>query len=327
MDDNTRKIKLLRLFDILKTESDEEHPLTTEQLCKRLEDEGIFCDRRTLSKDIEVLNRYDYEVLSCSVGRKKGYYIADRCFSIAEIRLLTDAVMGSHLITEKKTEQLIEKLSQLCSSNQSELIKSSIVHFNSGKCTNEKIYYTIDALDKAIKLKRKVNFVYFHLNENRKKIYHSLNGIHYVQPAALIYNNDNYYLTCYDQKSEKGYNYRLDRIEQVVIEDEQISKEAERYSNTVNGYSSRVFGMYGGETFSVTLEFTMSMIDQIYDKFGNNIHIIKAAEDRYTVNVDIQISPVFFSWVFQYMGKITVIGPEIVVNEYKKMLECAINQL
>ena len=46
--ENFSKIKLLRIWEILKQESDEEHPLSTNQIIERLARGGISCDRKTL---------------------------------------------------------------------------------------------------------------------------------------------------------------------------------------------------------------------------------------------------------------------------------------
>ena len=48
-----QKIKLLMLYELLKQETDESSPITTDELCYKLEELGISCDRRTLSKDIK----------------------------------------------------------------------------------------------------------------------------------------------------------------------------------------------------------------------------------------------------------------------------------
>lgn len=54
--DNYKNIKLLKLWDMLRQEIVEQHPLTTNQICSRLSETGIICDRRTLSKDIAALD-------------------------------------------------------------------------------------------------------------------------------------------------------------------------------------------------------------------------------------------------------------------------------
>ena len=57
------KIKLLKIWEILKQDSDENNPLTTNQIIDKLAASGIGCDRRTLYQDITALNSYGYEVV------------------------------------------------------------------------------------------------------------------------------------------------------------------------------------------------------------------------------------------------------------------------
>ena len=40
--DHWQKIKLLKLLELLKQESDELHPMTTSQICKRMEEMDIL---------------------------------------------------------------------------------------------------------------------------------------------------------------------------------------------------------------------------------------------------------------------------------------------
>ena len=39
--DNKQKIKLLYLMEVLRQETDEQHPMSTNQICKRLGEQGI----------------------------------------------------------------------------------------------------------------------------------------------------------------------------------------------------------------------------------------------------------------------------------------------
>lgn len=73
--ENWQKYKLLKLLELLRQETDEQHPLATSALCNRLAEMGISCERRTLTKDIAVLNELGYEVMWNWVGKEKGYYI------------------------------------------------------------------------------------------------------------------------------------------------------------------------------------------------------------------------------------------------------------
>lgn len=319
--DRNRKLKLLKLLELLRQETDEQHPMKTTDICQRLESMDISCDRRILASEIQTLCEQGYEIQQCQVGRAKGYYIDDRAFSVPELRMLIDAVEASQLLTDKKTQELIDKIVRLSGDRQAEILKSSIVRFNTAKPTNERIYYTIEALERAIRLKKKVTLRYFHLNEHREKVYRSENGIHTVEPIALVYNNDRYYLTCYNPTADRNYNYRLDRIEWVEILDDKISKNAVIRSRSVAKYTAQVFRMYGGTPEKVTLLFDAHMIDYIYEKFGMDTKIWPCGESQYTARVYVQLSPTFYGWLFQFAGKLKIIAPEGACREYKEMLK------
>lgn len=109
---NYQKIKMLKLKEMLSC-ADEGHPLTTEEICRRLGEMEISCDRRTVTKDIELLNGFGYRVRYRMVGHKKGYYLAESGFSAAELRMLADAVMAAPFISEQKSEELIGKIASL----------------------------------------------------------------------------------------------------------------------------------------------------------------------------------------------------------------------
>ena len=52
---NMQKIKLLKLYELLRKETDEAHPISRVELCRRLNEMGISSNVRTLSLDIEVM--------------------------------------------------------------------------------------------------------------------------------------------------------------------------------------------------------------------------------------------------------------------------------
>lgn len=137
--ENWQKYKLLKLLELLRQETDEQHPLATSALCNRLAEMGISCERRTLTKDIAVLNELGYEVMWNWVGKEKGYCIEDRSFSIPELKILTDAVQAASFITDKKTAELIDKIANLGGTHKADILKSNMVCFNTRKHSNESI--------------------------------------------------------------------------------------------------------------------------------------------------------------------------------------------
>ena len=319
--DNYRKIKLLKLLDMLRHETDEQHPLSTTQICTKLGNMGIVCDRRTLPRDIATLNEQGYEIMSVMIGHDKCYYVEDRSFSIPELKILIDAVQAASFITDKKTSELVEKIAALGGSHRAEILKSNMVCFNTRKHSNEQIYYNVDTLERAIQNNKKVIFYYYNLDENGNKVYRRDHHHYVVEPIALVFNEDNYYLISYSSRHDGTANYRVDRMEAVEIVEEDICEKAISLRNSVSGYTEQAFKMYGGESVEVVLEFSDSLIGVVFDKFGEDVKMRRTSEDRCVATVTVQISPVFWSWLFQFGKQMTVVSPPQVSDEYKQKIQ------
>lgn len=315
---NWQKIKLLKLSELLRQETDEQHPLTTQRICALMEDAGIPCDRRVLSKDISLLNDIGIEVLETWVGKSKGYYIEDRGFSVPEIRILIDAVQAAGFITEKKTEQLIDKMANLGGTHRAEILKNNIVCFNTRKHSNEGIYYNVDALGNALQQQKKVIFRYFDIDINGQKAYRR-EGHHYVaEPVALVFNEDNYYVITYSTKYNNTANYRVDRMDSVEMIDEDISEKAVQLRSEVGKYTEQAIKMYGGTLQSVELEFDSRLTGAVYDRFGENVEMSAADNDKIRATIQVQLSPTFWGWLFQFGKQMKIISPNEVIEEYKR---------
>ena len=153
-----------------------------------------------------------------------------------------------------------------------------------------------------------------------KKLY-GRNGERYVvNPVAMIWDRDNYYLVCYDDEHDDTANYRIDRMENVSEEAENINKDERLACFDAETFRSQVFSMFSGERQNVTLKFTADTIEDVLDKFGEDVNIKKIGED-YFVDVSIQVSKKFFVWVLGSRGKIKIQSPQNVEQEFYKFLE------
>lgn len=156
--ENMQKIKLLKLYELLRNDTDESHPISRRDLCSRLNELGISSNVRTLSLDIEVLQENGFEVMSFLKDKERFYYIPERELTIPEIKILIDAVQAASFVTEKKTAELVEKVAALAGSHSAELLKKNMVCFNTRKHTNEAVLYTVDSIEDAIIRKKKIAF-------------------------------------------------------------------------------------------------------------------------------------------------------------------------
>ena len=92
-----QRLKLLKIWEILRQETDEAHPMSSVALLQRLEEIDIKCDRRTLYADIQALNESGYKI-HCNRRKTNEYFVERREFSMAEIQILMDAVQAASFI-------------------------------------------------------------------------------------------------------------------------------------------------------------------------------------------------------------------------------------
>ena len=92
---NMQKIKLLKLYELLRKETDEAHPISRVELCRRLNEMGISSNVRTLSLDIEVMQENGFEIMSYLKDKEKFYYVPEHELTVPEIKILIDAVQAA----------------------------------------------------------------------------------------------------------------------------------------------------------------------------------------------------------------------------------------
>ncbi|MBR3431041.1 MAG: WYL domain-containing protein, partial [Clostridia bacterium] len=85
---STLKMKMLALWEILRADSDAEHPLATSEICRRLAERGIPCERKSVSTDVALLKQHGYEVETDEVSRTRYYWVPDRRFSVPELKII-----------------------------------------------------------------------------------------------------------------------------------------------------------------------------------------------------------------------------------------------
>lgn len=316
MAENNQKIKLLRIIEYLRAESDAGKPVSTSQIIGYLNSIHISCERRTLYKDMDMLIESGANIVKTELGRENAYYINEVSFSLAEVKTLIDAVQAANFVPADKTAELVEKLLAYAGVRRSEIVRDNIIFYNNHKHSNESIFENIEQLELAIRQKKQASFYYFDLDEKRNRVYRKEKKRYITDPVALVFSEDNYYLVAYSQKYQNAVNYRVDRMDTVEIEEAPICEEALIKKRKTETYTEQVFKMYNGETVLITLEFAPDKLGVIYDKFGENIEIRHADKGWLRIKVAVQISPTFWGWIYQLEDKIKVVSPEGISPEF-----------
>ena len=331
MHENGTKLILLKLYELLSKETDEDHPISRNELCRRLDDQGVPCSVRTISRDVALLNDSGYEICSFMLGHEKFYYIPESEFNIPELKILIDAVQAASFVTTKKTNQIVDKIAALGGSHRKQLLKRYRSEFNSRKHSNESILYNIDHIEAAIQKRKQIEFSYFDLDVNMQKVFRTRDDgttrRYRVEPVALILSEDNYYLMAFNARHpEDTTNYRVDRMDRVdVLEDYAISEEALAKKKNVAKYTAQAFRMHSGELAKVKLVFKKYLIAPNVDKFGESIKIKPLEDDYCTATVDVIVSKTFFGWLAQFGPDIRIEKPERVREQYIEHLAVIIS--
>lgn len=314
-----QKLKIIYLRELL-LETDEDHPITMDQILMRLRERGVDAERKSIYSDLEALRVYGMDIGLKKLGRTAAYYLGMRDFEVAELKLLVDSIQAAKFLSEKKSLQLIKKLAALSSRHERELLNRQLYVLNRDKSQNETIYYAVDAIHAAIANDAQIRFRYWQYNvEKEQELRH--NGKTYqVSPFALIWDDENYYLLAYDPETGICKHFRVDKMTHIAVRDEpRDGKEVFGLLN-MSAYTKRNFSMFAGKEQLVTLRCDNSMIGVIIDRFGRSVSVTKQDDAHFSVSVKIAVSPQFFGWLSSFEGKVVPIAPQDVREQYRAHL-------
>ncbi len=316
-----QKRRLLELLRLLLERTDEDHPLSAQELAQLLEEQcHIPAQARGVLGDLELLNRWGVD-LAWDSAQPPRCHVANRTFALPELKLLVDAVQSSKFITKKKSDELIKKLESLASVHQGRLLQRQVYVANRIKTMNESIYSNIDAIHSAIDGDRRISFLYFEYTITKERRFRHQGQRYLVSPYALAWEDENYYLIAYDSRANRIKHYRVDKMVDIQVEDliRAGQEDFDRFDMAL--YTKKMFGMYGGQEQVVKLRLANRLIGVVLDRFGKDLSIGRAGEDHFTVSLPVVVSPQFFGWVFGLGPDAAILAPQGVVEEMRVYLQ------
>ncbi len=316
------KLKLLYIVDILRKKTDENHYLAATEICDELSQLDIPAERKSIYNDIDILREYGFDIIHTGSKNRGGYFLGAREFELAELRLLSDAVQAANFISQKKTNQLVQKIESFASEKQAKILHSQVYVDNRPKCKNEEIYYTISLLDEAISAKVKVNFTYTkrRITEEFKTAKEEKSFT--VSPYALIWSDDHYYLVCNNEKYDNLMHLRIDKIKHL----EKTSLPARHFSEVSDyknyfdsaDYASKLFNMYSGEPKPVEFICNNNTLEPMLDRFGENVKIQKYDDEHFILRTNVASSDGLVAWIVQFGGRVKVKSPNDLIYSVKQ---------
>lgn len=321
MGKETSKVKLLFLSDIFMRQTDENHTFSAVELCEMLEEFGVSSERKAIYSDVDALVEYGMDIVNVRAP-KRGYYLRSRKFDIAEVRLLIDAVQAAKFISPSKTKSLIYKIGSFLSEYQEEELREQIYFNSSLKSEKEDLYDTIRILDTAIKTQKQVKITYSKRKLEKRFLKKSEGKTFVVNPYAMLWSNDHYYLIGNNDKYNNLMHLRLDRISEI----EPLDTRAKHFSKVskytgkfdVADYSNRIFNMFTGENGEIELCCDNRLIDDILERFGDETPIKIYDDNHFIFRAEVELSSGLVSWIMQYGTDIKVLSPKSLSDAVKE---------
>lgn len=314
-----QKFKFTYLMKIMLAKTDDEHSITMSQILEELEKYGVTAERKSIYVDFaDMEDKFGIEIIKEQIGRETYYHVGSREFELAEVKLLIDAIQSSKFITQNKSRELINKIKGNVSEYQAKQLQRQVYINDRVKTMNESVYYNVDDIHEAIGTNKKIRFKYYKWDVNMKLVPRHNGDWFVVSPWALTWNEENYYLVAYDDIDKQIKHYRVDKMMRISVEKDAREGREEFKNFDMAEYSKATFGMYRGKKQNVKIEFANNMCGVFIDRFGKDISIRKVDDEHSVINVNVNVSPQFFGWIFSLGKEVRVTGPEEVVQEMKE---------
>ena len=94
-----------------------------------------------------------------------------------------------------------------------------------------------------------------------------------------------------------------------------------RYLPPARFLSLNICSILAEKSENVELKFDGSLLEDVFDKFGEEIDILKSGENEYRTTVRIRADSAFFAWVVSSRGKVTVEAPSAVKERFDEFVQ------
>lgn len=324
----TKKMLNILILEILRVYSDDEHHLTQKEIIRKLKaDYGVEkIDRRSVKANVISLKDMGYAIGGIDEDdmSSDGYYLEEREFEDAELRILIDSVLFSKTVSDSVAKKLIEKLKGMGNiyfdAKVSHVKTTPLLH----RTDNKSVLYNVSAINEAMDKKKKITFRYNRYGTDFKM--HDQGKDYIMNPYQMVASNGHYYLLGNIDKYENVTYYRIDKMSKVKILDEKVKPQKE--VKGIDGqldlpkYMAEHIYMLYGDSVAARIKTDVGMMDTLVDWFGKDFRILENKDDSLIISVKCNERALFY-WALQYGPHVEVVAPE----SLRKKLADAIDEM
>lgn len=309
----------LRIIEVLKQYSDENHRLTQNDIKRIYErDYEVSIDRKTVGRHLADLVDNNYPlVYKDSVGQNDKRVITDiyweNEFTNSELRLLIDLISFSRNIPINYAKELTDKLKNIGNKH----LKRSLTNIYSvGELHSNasgELFLNVELISEAMDTNSKISFVVRKFNEEGKLV-NSRFLPTIVNPYKLIAHNNAYYLLGNREGDVGLQNYKVDKMTEVrILNDERITpiEQIDSEYRDIGEYIKAHPLMNSGNPVRAKIKIARNVIDDIYDTFGSGIQVNKEMGSKFRYVADVRASAQdIIVWALMHGRDAEVIEPE-----------------
>ena len=316
---------ILYVLNVLKKYTDEEHLLSCKEIQRKIaEIYDIIIDERTIRRNINLLKyKLDYDI-STRDENGKGYYInkdPDTDFEPGEIRAIIDNFSYASYIVPSIAKNIIKKCKNIQNIYENEKLKDYEIYANDTKTENAEVIKNIEDISNGIYTNNKIKFEYWKYTIT-DKLEKKIVSIPIVSPYAIVYNKQEFYLIGIKEGQTQFFNYRLDRIKNIKILDENITIKKKK--SEIKEFAESSTEMFGGEKEEIEAICHIWLLDTIFDTFGKNVTIEKINKDEEHFKLKVDTNPLGFKmWAMRNIDLVEVKSPLSLRKELREIVNKA----
>ena len=313
MEKQQNQSRLIELLKYLWQNTDKGHYATIVEMQKHLQTLGFNPDRKTLTKDLEMLNSIGFFDIEHERSIQNRYYISRRFFTEADVKMLCDAVRSSYFVSAKTAKDFISLFETFVGPSARAGLNTPAFIDATNRTKNSNVIKNAGRIAKAITGKKQISFKYFDYTVEGKKE-HKGNKRYLVSPYAMLIDDGKYYFAGYEEEAKIIKTFRIDKVDALTVTAFDAVPQPKSFSARKFASQTR---MYAGYESKVELFCHKEAMFGIIDKFGTKAEIEKVDEEHFRATVTTDVSPTFFGWIMGYGGKIKITGPANVVDDFK----------
>ena len=323
----SKRFTRFRVFEILSDYTNIDKHLKHTEIQEKLSSiYDIHVERKNIRECIDDIN-YLGQPYGIYVSSEKGdgAFLLSRMFEKSEIGFLIDAIFSSRSIAQKQAQELTDKLQKFLNKDDR---KSFCYVSKSGEITrtdNKLVFYNLDIILDAIEKGKKIKFKYnrFYLDEQKNEKMKNRSMI--ASPYYLVNNQGRYYLVCNNNYFNDIANYRIERMFDIEILDEDIrpikSLEGCEKGFDIAKYANDNIYMFSTKSINAKIRIDGDYaVSFVQDWFGDNAKIYQDTDNKIYAEIHGSEQALVY-WCLQYGEAIELLQPVSTREKIKEIVE------